>query len=142
MMLSDWGFPRMAARVLMTVMTADEDVLTSADIGERLGVSPAAVSGAVRYLIQLHMLAREHVPGTRRDAYRLPSDAWYEVTVLKTTLFKMLADLADDSAKALGAESVSGRRMAAMRDYYMFVDAEMPKLLERWREYKIANGID
>jgi len=43
----------MAARVLFAIMCAEADALTAAQIGERLGISPAAVSGAVRYLIQI-----------------------------------------------------------------------------------------
>ena len=50
MTLADQGFPRMPARVLLTLMSADEEALTAAEIGQRLGVSPAAVSGAVRFL--------------------------------------------------------------------------------------------
>ena len=77
------GFPRMAARVLFTVMSAD-DPLTAAEIGERLGVSAAAVCGAVRYLTQFGMLVREPVKGSRRDRYRMPDNPWYEATVTKT----------------------------------------------------------
>jgi hypothetical protein len=39
------GFPRMAGRVLFVIMCAEEEALTAAQIAERLGVSPAAVSG-------------------------------------------------------------------------------------------------
>ncbi|MEO3862742.1 helix-turn-helix domain-containing protein [Acrocarpospora sp. B8E8] len=142
MMLTDWGFPRMPARVLMVAMTADEELLTAADIGERLGVSPAAVSGAVRYLIQLRMLDREPLPGSRRDVYRLPQEAWYEVSALKGALYKILAGMADDTVQSLGEETAGGRRMANMRDYFLFIEGEMPKLLERWRKHKADNGLD
>jgi hypothetical protein len=142
MMLTDWGFPRMPARILMTVMTADEELLTAADIGDRLGVSPAAVSGGVRYLIQLGMLGREPLPGSRRDVYRLPQNAWYEITALKGGLFKILAGMSDDTVQALGEETAGGRRMATMRDYFLFVEGELPKLLERWRKHKADNGLD
>jgi DNA-binding transcriptional regulator GbsR (MarR family) len=67
---ADWGFPRMAARVLFVMMTANEPGLTAADLAERLGVSPAAISGAVTYLIQLGLLERVPVPGSRRDLHR------------------------------------------------------------------------
>ena len=47
---ADLGFPRMPARILITLLAADEPALTAAELGERLEVSPAAISGAVRYL--------------------------------------------------------------------------------------------
>ena len=87
MAFADVGFPRMAGRVLFTVMSADEP-LTAAEIGERLGVSAAAVSGAVRYLTQFGMLVREPVKGSRRDHYRMPDNPWYEATITKTGLYK------------------------------------------------------
>ena len=38
-----------------------------------LRISPAAVSGAVRYLIRLGLVHKERVPGSRRDCYRCPT---------------------------------------------------------------------
>jgi hypothetical protein len=137
MTFADLGFPRMPARVLFVIMCADEDALTAAEIAERLGISPAAVSGAVRYLIHIQMLRREPVPGSRRDRYSLPSDAWYEVSALKGTAFKVFSDLAREGVDALGGESTGpGARVAQMRDYFEFVHDEMPTLLDRWERVK------
>ncbi|MCW2887229.1 MAG: hypothetical protein QOE54_1240 [Streptosporangiaceae bacterium] len=132
---ADWGFPRMAARVLMTMMAADEKVLTAAELGERLEVSPAAISGAVRYLTQIGMVQREPVPGSRRDSYRLPDDAWYQAGVVKGGLFKILVDIAAEGVPALGGEgSPSGARIAEMRDFFAFMQAEMTTMIEKWHE--------
>src|SRR5262245_56511672 len=96
MVLNDMGFPRMPARVLLTLMAADERHLSATDLAERLEVSAAAISGAVRYLIQLSMIVREPSPGSRRDLYRLPDNAWYEATMGKGKLLSTLAELADE----------------------------------------------
>ena len=65
LVFTDWGFPRMPSRVLITLMAADEEALTAAELAERLDVSPAAISGAVRYLIHIGMLqrCRRRAPG-------------------------------------------------------------------------------
>jgi predicted transcriptional regulator len=131
------GFPRMAARVLFVIMCAEEEALTAAQIAERLDISPAAVSGAVRYLLQIQMLRREPVPGSRRDRYRLPGDAWYEVSALKGALLKVFADVAGEGVDALGGPATGpGARVAQMRDYFEFVHDEMPSLLDRWEAIK------
>jgi biotin operon repressor len=136
-MLADWGFPRMPARVLMTIMSADEDVLSAKDLADRLSVSPAAVSGAVRYLLQLGLLAREPVPGSRRDHYRMPDDAWYEAMVTEGEMLTKLSAMADDGTAALGGRSTpAGARVAEMAEYYRFVRAEMAGMQERWRVKK------
>jgi biotin operon repressor len=132
---ADWGFPRMPARVLMTLMAADEDALTAAELAERLGVSPAAISGGVRYLIQIGMVAREPVPGSRRDRYRMPDDAWYQASAVKGTWFKVIVDIAGDGITAIGGkDSPSGARIAEMRDFFAFMATDTGNLLERWHE--------
>ncbi|MEU0546853.1 helix-turn-helix domain-containing protein [Micromonospora sp. NPDC005979] len=133
------GFPRMAARVLFTVMSAD-DPLTAAEIGERLGVSAAAVSGAVRYLTQFGMLIREPVPRSRRDRYRMPENPWYEGTITKTAIYKTFIDVAEGGVGALGAETPAGERVAEMRDFFIFVQGEIDSLGERWRVRRAQTG--
>jgi predicted transcriptional regulator len=139
--LADWGLPRMAARVLFVLMTADEPSLTAGDLAERLQVSPAAISGAVRYLTQIRMVARDPVAGSRRDRYRLVDDSWYEVTLEKMTLITTLADIAREGVVAAGGERTpAGARLAGMRDFYDFVQKELPALLDRWAERKAARA--
>jgi predicted transcriptional regulator len=136
-LLAEWGLPRMAARVLFVLMTADEASLTAAQLAERLGVSPAAISGAVRYLTQIHMVARDVAAGSRRDRYRLVDDSWYEVTIEKMTLISTLADIAREGVDAAGGPATpAGARLAGMRDFYDFVQKELPVLLQRWQAQK------
>ncbi|MFI6480530.1 GbsR/MarR family transcriptional regulator [Nonomuraea sp. NPDC050663] len=134
-MLSDWGFPPMAGRVLVTLSVSDEDSLSAADLAERLSVSPAAISGAVRYLIQLGMVTREPVPGSRRDLYRVVENSWWEVALTKVRLYKVLADMVDEGIEVLGGqETHGGRTMTELRDFYLFMYEQMPQLHEKWRE--------
>ncbi|MFG1955379.1 GbsR/MarR family transcriptional regulator [Micromonospora sp. NPDC048830] len=140
MAFAEVGFPRMAARVLFTVMSAD-DPLTAAEIGERLGVSAAAVSGAVRYLTQFGMLIREPVPRSRRDRYRVPDNPWYEATITKTGLYKNFIDIAGGGVDALrGRDTPAGERISEMRDFFLFVQEEVESLGERWRARRAATG--
>ncbi len=76
--LVEAGLPRMPARVFAALLASDAGVLTSAELSERLTISPAAVSGAVRYLARQHMVSREREPGSRRERYRVHGDQWYE----------------------------------------------------------------
>jgi predicted transcriptional regulator len=137
MTLEVWGFPRMPGRVLLAMMSADEDSLTAADLSERLAVSPAAISGAVRYLIQFRLLERAPAPGSRRDRYRMPNGAWYEASVTKGGVLKTLADLADGGVSALGGPTTpAGARVAEMSDFFRFVQDELDDLLTSWQAAK------
>ncbi|MGC4895529.1 GbsR/MarR family transcriptional regulator [Micromonospora sp. DT31] len=140
MAFADVGFPRMAARVLFTVMSAD-DPLTAGEIAERLGVSAAAVSGAVRHLTQFAMLVREPVKGSRRDRYRMPDNPWYEVTITKTTFYRNFIDIAGRGVRALdGRNTPAGERVTEMRDFFVFVQEELESLGDRWRARRAATG--
>ena len=49
----------MPARVFAALLASDSGRLTSAELSALLKVSPAAVSGAVRYLAQVNLVSRE-----------------------------------------------------------------------------------
>lgn len=137
LLLADWGFPRMSARVLFVLMGSEERTLTAAELAERLDVSPAAISSSLKYLIHLNMVKREPVPGSRRDHYRLVDDSWYEVTTTKMTFLKVLADATEQGVDAAGGPTtVAGQRLQNMRDFYLFVQETMPEILEKWAANK------
>src|SRR3954466_1525696 len=74
----DAGVPRMPSRVFAAILASDAGRLTAAELAEQLQASPAAISGAVRYLIQVSLIVRERDPGSRRDVYAVGDDGWYE----------------------------------------------------------------
>jgi DNA-binding transcriptional regulator GbsR (MarR family) len=139
LVFTDWGFPRMPSRVLITLMAADEEALTAAELADRLDVSPAAISGAVRYLIHIGMLQRVPTPGSRRDRYRLPLDPWYESASLRDGYMSQVVAASTVGVTALGADTAAGRRIARMRDFFVFVHAELGDLLAKW---KAENPLD
>jgi DNA-binding transcriptional regulator GbsR (MarR family) len=140
--LADWGFPRMAGRVLFAMMSSDDEALTAGELADRLGVSPAAISGAVRYLMQISMIVREPIPGSRRDRYRLVDDSWYEVTIAKMTLLKTIVDHAEQGvAAAGGADTPAGARIAGMRDFYIYVQEALPELMDGWAQRKARTRV-
>jgi DNA-binding transcriptional regulator GbsR (MarR family) len=132
--LSDGGMPRMPARVFARILVEHDGQLTAREIADRLNVSPAAVSGAVRYLLQVGMLVRTREPGERSDHYRVHDDVWPEMYTHQAALLRRWIDTADDGAALLGPDSPAGRRLAATRDFFAFMHEELPGLLKRWQE--------
>ena len=133
LVFTDWGFPRMPSRVLISLMAADEDALTAAELADRLEVSPAAISGAVRYLIHIGMLQRVPTPGSRRDRYRLPLDPWYESASLRDGYMSQVVSVSGEGVAALGQDTVAGRRIGRMRDFFLFIQDELGDLLAKWK---------
>jgi predicted transcriptional regulator len=131
--LVEAGIPPMPARVFAALLVTDAGRLTAAELTELLGASPAAISGAVRYLTQVGMIGREREPGSRRDVYLLRNDLWYEMILRRGQVLNHWASAARDGAEILGPQTSAGRRLADSHDFFVFVQQELPVLLERWR---------
>jgi predicted transcriptional regulator len=131
------GFPRMPARVLMALLVAEAGGLTASELGERLGVSAAAISGAVRYLSQIGILHRVPQAGSRRDRWEFLDDAWYTALMAKSPVYGVIADLGDRAADAIGDETDAGAaRAREMARFYRFIDERMPDLMREWEELR------
>ncbi|MEV6758956.1 MarR family transcriptional regulator [Streptomyces sp. NPDC051214] len=134
--LVEAGMPRMPARIFAALLAADSGALTSAELGERLQVSPAAVSGAVRYLTQQHMVSREREPGSRRDIFRVHSNQWYEALANRDGILKRWENALSEGVASLGADTPAGRRLAETLAFFEFVEHELAEMLERWRVHR------
>ncbi|MEU5164444.1 MarR family transcriptional regulator [Streptomyces sp. NPDC020875] len=134
--LAEAGMARMPARVFAAILSSDEGQLTSAELGERLQVSPAAVSSAVRYLASVNMLSREREPGSRRERYRVHSDQWYEALTSREQIIRRWEDTLRHGIASLGPDSPAGARMAETLGFFEFVEGELPKMMARWREHR------
>ncbi len=125
------GFPRIPAQVIMALTVQADGRLTAAELSDLLGASPAAISGAVRYLGVLGMVRTGTVPGTRRHAYSLPPLPWYAATLIEDRNAPLLSVL---EAGVDGLPAGPGReRVDEMIGFFRFLRTEMPRLWERWR---------
>lgn len=131
------GFPKMPARALMALVVSDEGSLTAAELSEVLGASAAAVSGAVRYLQTVGFVHRVSQPGSRRDRYALPDNAWYVASLRQNPVYERLADLADSTAAALPEDSAARSRVGEMASFYRFLMARVPELLDEWEHARV-----
>ncbi|MFF7793001.1 MarR family transcriptional regulator [Streptomyces sp. NPDC007991] len=134
--LVEAGMPRMPARVFAALLSSDEGSMTSAELGEQLRISPAAVSGAVRYLAQAHMVAREREPGSRRERYRVHGNQWYEAMTNRDAVIKRWETALREGVTSLGADTPAGRRMSETLAFFEFLESELVELMERWRVHR------
>lgn len=134
--LVEAGMQRMPARVFAALLSSDEGSLTSAELGEQLRISPAAVSGAVRYLAQQHMVSREREPGSRRERYRVHSNQWYEALTNREGVLKRWEVALREGVTSLGDDTPAGRRMAETLAFFEFVEGEIAAMMERWRIHR------
>ncbi|HEX6577992.1 MAG TPA: MarR family transcriptional regulator [Jiangellaceae bacterium] len=139
--LLDSGMPRMPARVFVAILASDKGYLTAAELAHVLNVSPAAVSGAVRYLTQVSLIVRERDPGERRDHYRLHDDTWYDAVIRREELLVRWRSDLESGIDAVGANTPAGQRLAETQEFFAFLHEEIPKILDRWREIRALRQV-
>jgi predicted transcriptional regulator len=132
------GFPPMPARVFVALLTAESARLTAADLAATLRVSPAAVSGAVRYLIQVGLVHKERVPGSRRDYYRMPANMWDDLVRMRDQVMSRWAALVREGIGLVGPDTEAGARMAEQAAFLDFASGEMSDLLDRWEKHRAS----
>ncbi|MFE9922225.1 GbsR/MarR family transcriptional regulator [Streptomyces sp. NPDC005774] len=130
------GLPRMPARVFAALLVSDTGASTSAELGETLRISPAAVSGAVRYLDQQHLVSREREPGSRRERYRVHGDQWYEALTNREAVIRRWQDALREGVASLGPGTPAGRRLGETLAFFEFVEKEIEAIMDRWRVHR------
>ena len=131
--LTQMGFPRMPARVFALLLATPEETLTARELAERLGVSAAAISGAVRYLGQFRMVERTRVPGDRVDRFGVGVNFWEHAIRAEAAAFGPLVEMFDQALDQIDFGAAKPRVREA-RDFLSFYRDEVPRLLARWRE--------
>lgn len=133
LVLANHGLQRMTARVLAAMLFTEDATMTAGGLAERLHASSGAISGAVKMLTSVGLVERVPAPRSRRDHYRLRDHAW---TVLYTSQNEVLAAMQKAAAEAIpttASDGLARKRLTEMHDFYDFLQAEIPTLLDRWR---------
>jgi DNA-binding transcriptional regulator GbsR (MarR family) len=130
------GMPRIASRIFAMLVSTDSGRLTAAELAEGLQASPAAISGGVRYLIQVDLVSREREPGSRRDHYRVADDVWYEAIAGRDQLLAKWTTHLRDGVAVLGLDTPAGSRMAESAEFFEFMQKELHGMLDRWRQHR------
>jgi DNA-binding transcriptional regulator GbsR (MarR family) len=136
LLLTDAGLARMPSRVFGALLVTEDGKLTAGEIADALKVSPAAVSGAVRYLLQVELIVRRRDPGERRDHYEVTDDMWYEAYANRDKQMEQWAQAMAEGVAAVGPDTKAGWRLETSRQFFEFLREQIPDLLRKWREYQ------
>lgn len=130
--LNQAGMQRMAARIFAALLTAPDGGMTAREIGESLGVSAGAVSGATTYLTRTNLIVRRRVPGERADRFDVVDTTWAEAMAAETQVMTALSTWLADGLATVDPDSAAHRRIAGTKDFFDFMRTELPLLVERF----------
>jgi len=136
-LMAESGLPMMAARVFAYALADDGDRYSAAELAAALRVSPAAISGAVRYLLTTRLLLKEREPGTRADLYRIQDDdVWSAIMLARVPLLEAWEQAVADAAAQIGPGHRGTRRLLETKEFFRFTREETYGLVERWRAHR------
>ena len=127
------GMPRMNARLLGWMLICDPPRQSLGDIAAALGVSRASVSIATRLLQASGLIKRVALPGTRGYLFELDPKI-FEGQMNTASPFGALRAVLDRGIGIVGDEDdPRAARLRVARDFYAYVEREIPALIERYR---------
>ena len=135
--LTDAGMPRLASRVFARLLADDDGRMTATELTEALDVSPAAVSGAVRYLTQTYLIGKERERGSRRDVYVVQADAWHGAMLSRDRVLAQIETSLRAGIPAVGGtDTEAGRRLQLSVAFLEFLGERLGALEGEWEDRK------
>ena len=139
LLFEELGLTRMAGRILGWLLLSNPPYQSADELAEVLQASRGSISTMTRLLIQLDLIERIGFPGDRRDYFRMKPDAWAQLLQAKLSQVTDLHQLSERGLELLADEPPEQRhRLQDMHDLYSFVEAELPKLIQRWEEERTS----
>jgi len=135
--MESMGIPRMPARVFAFILADDQSTYTAAELARGVEASPAAISGAVRYLTDTHLVVRERNLAGRGDLFRVrDGDIWGTIQAARLPMLDRIIDSVAEAAELLPPGSAGRARVEETRDYFTFIRDDARGLDERWRAWR------
>ena len=132
--LSQAGLARVPSLVFSALLVDDDGRMTSAELAAALHVSPASISGAVKYLEQIGMMRRERERGTRRDVYVVEEEAWHTALMRRDQVYAPMIAALTAGLGAVGPDTPAHRRILVTREFFSFVNEELTALADKWEK--------
>ena len=149
------GLPPAYAKVLGWLYICDPPAQSVTEIATAIGQSKGSVSAGARLLETSELIRRTAVPGRRGTFYQMDPDTIMRV-VRDGTQYRIMRELLDrgldlvERAEAVRAgqdpagQDPAGQdradRLRRSRDFYAFLEVELPKLIERYESQQHAGA--
>lgn len=129
------GLPRIAGRILGLLLVCEPPYRSAGELAEELGVSKGSVSSMTRLLLASESVETTAFPGDRATYYRLTPDSLDRKLERRLAMMMRFRALAERGIELLeGEPEERSARLRRVASLYGFLEREVPRLLERWRE--------
>lgn len=139
--LTGFGMPSMAGRILAALLVATPPEQSAADLADTLQASRGSISTMTRLLETPGLIQRVRKRGDRKVYYRNTPDAWYQAMRNEAASMRTVRALAERGADLMRHEPDEARRgIEDTLEFLDFWEREMDAVLERWNEHRRAGA--
>ncbi|MFZ2623918.1 MAG: hypothetical protein WAX29_01560 [Propionibacterium sp.] len=132
-LMSASGMPGLSGHVFALLLASPQARLTARQIGAALHISPAAVSGATKYLAGVGLTRRLRVPGSRQVVHAMVGDNWYEAMLTRNNLMETSRGLLEEGSRAAGGVRTDvGRRLWLNAQLFERLGVALDVALKEW----------
>jgi DNA-binding MarR family transcriptional regulator len=130
--LAGMGLPLATGKLLGWLLICDPPAQSGAEMAAALGLSKGSVSAGIRILEGSGLARRVAMPGRRGTFYEMTPDAIMRAA--GSEKFTYFRQLMDRGLEVVGGEDAPGaERLRLNRDFYAFLETEVPLLIERFK---------
>lgn len=132
LILSGMGMPQAYGKLLGWLLICTPAAQSGAELSAALGLSKGSVSAGLRTLEASGLVRRVAMPGRRGTYFEMTPDAIMRAA--GSEKFTAFRELMDRGLAVLGGEDApGGERLRTTRDFYAFLEVEVPKLIQRFQ---------
>ena len=129
------GHAPMEGRIIGWLLMCEPPYQSAAELAEALQASKSTISTATRRLLQRGMLEKVSLPGVRRSYYQLRHTNFPQMAAEIFEGIRAVRELTERGLQMVAwREPAKNERLQFMRDFHVFLERELPSLLERWAE--------
>jgi biotin operon repressor len=131
--LAGMGMPLAYGKLLGWLLICTPAAQSGTEMAAALGLSKGSVSAGLRMLETGGLIQRVAMPGRRGSFYEMTPDAMMRAT--GSEKFTQFRELMDRGLQLVGGGDAPGaERLRTTRDFYAFIEAELPKLIQRFKD--------
>jgi DNA-binding MarR family transcriptional regulator len=131
--LAGMGMPQAYGKLLGWLLICTPAAQSGAELVAALGLSKGSVSAGLRTLEASGLARRVAMPGRRGSFYEMTPDAIMRAA--GSEKFTQFRQLMDRGLEVVGGDDAPGaERLRTTRDFYAFIETEMPKLIQRFKD--------
>ena len=121
---------RDCAQVFRSIITK-----RSEDLANAMGASRASVSTMTRMLMQMELIERIGIPGTRKRHYRIKAGGFAQLLQAKARMTSVIRQMSERGLAIMADEPPEMRqRLEDYREFYAFFEKEFPALIRKWEQ--------